>query len=126
MSKNNKRVAIETLVKMAHDLGIPMEEMKSGWIKLQGDQGRRIYIQKQQAVSRVDLAGWPEEEGPGKFVPAEDRPSGAVTRQILFAEHTVEDFLASLTSVHDPNVAPVRSRSATKVSLAGILSGLQK
>jgi hypothetical protein len=122
------RISIEVLVGLVVEKGNEMEQMKSGWIKVQGKQGRRIYIRLQQTVNQVDLAGWGENaSGPGEFLEPAARPSGAVTRQILFAKHDLKEFVDSLAAIALPTEAPGRKpKGSTRVTLDSVLASVLK
>lgn len=47
----------EKFFAIAHEVGIPVEELKS-WFKLKGPGGQRVYVPKTKNVTRIDISGF--------------------------------------------------------------------
>ena len=82
MRKNVNYLAKETLLALVEASGLPVKE-QSGFVRVEGADGKRLYISRTKRVGRVDLSGFTV-EGPGFRQLDEDEKFCRVTCQLDF------------------------------------------
>lgn len=90
-----KRADFVDVIRTIADAGFRdrIQEMKSGWVKVNGTQGRRLYVRKGTTVDRIDVAGW---EHPGALEHPNGSPSGSVTGWISLERDGLPELVKAL------------------------------
>lgn len=111
MKKNVTYILAAAFETAIQESGLTTSE-KSGWIRVDGQNGRRLYVPKTKKVGRVDLVGIGHSASPAGVTSLGEGKFGAVTHQLNFDRSESEVLAMFSALLEELKTAPAVEKPA--------------